>query len=455
MHFAYGGKKCPALSEDGECNTHACPVDCIVSQFATWSECSKSCGTGERHRSRTVVTEAKHGGRDCAHTDETDKCNEQWCPNDCQLTSWEDWGECSVSCGGGSRQRQRHINSNVLFGGKACGHLTETEACGSAACPVDCVVSDFTDWGPCSVSCHTGISKRLRIVTHKAERGGKACEHLTETKSCDRGACPHECTVTPWGAWTVCTASCGTGLHMRKREIATINMDAAGYVCPALAEHRHCNDHACPVNCIEGPFSSWSTCSKTCGGGGAQTRSRTIVTAAQHGGVCLPAKETQACGGSPCEQDCQVGTFGAWSTCSKSCGHGTMSRHRPILTAQAHNGKACPPLSETVPCFHGSCGCSHISCKFERHGLFGKNSIQVGHDGAEQHGVQHVCGVDTFKNSCECFCGGSNLGTFEEELTKHESSSTAMEEGRERSSLDAAADAHYFANPQSATTSQL
>merc|ERR1719183_927113 len=100
-----------------------------------------------------------------------------------------------------------------------------------------------------------------------------------------------------------------------------------------------------------------------------------------------------------------------------------MSRHRPILTAQAHNGKGCPALSETVPCFHG----------------------------AEQQGVQHVCGVDK-KNSCECFCGGSNLGTFEEELAKQESSSTAMEEGRERSSLDAAADAHYFANPQSAAS---
>jgi len=417
-----------------------------VSQFGLWGACSKSCGGGERHRARTQVSAAEHGGKDCAHMDETDKCNSQWCPSDCRLAGWGGWGGCSVTCGGGTQQRARSIESNKMFGGKACGHLTETQACGAANCPRDCEVSDFTDWGPCSASCHSGIAKRVRVVTRQASLGGKVCQHLSETKTCDRGPCPLDCTVTSWGAWTSCTASCGTGLHMRKREVATINMDAAGYVCPALSEHRHCNEHACPINCIEGPFGSWSSCSKTCGGGGTQTRSRNVVRAASHGGVCLPAKESQTCGNSPCEQDCVVGTFGAWSKCSKSCGHGTMSRHRPIVTAQEHGGKACAPLSETVPCFHGSCGCSHVFCKFERHGLFGKNSIQVGHDKQEQVGVKHVCGVNK-QNACECFCGGDNLGSFKQEIAKQQSSSTAMEEGRERSSMDATANAHYFARP--------
>ena len=91
-----------------------------------------------------------------------------------------------------------------------------------------------------------------------------------------------------------------------------------------------------------------------------------------------------------------------------------------MTTAPEHGGKACGDLTQTQSCFHGSCGCSNVFCKFEQHGLFGVDSIQVGHHKAEQKGTSHVCGINpSAGNKCECFCGAqSSLGTFQEELQK-------------------------------------
>merc|ERR1711871_52373 len=249
--------------------------------------------------------------------------------------------------------------------------------------------------------------------------GGKTCGVDTETGSCDRGTCPQDCSVTAWGDWTTCTKSCGKGIHKRTREIDTINPGASGYVCPALAEHRHCNDHACPVNCIEGPFGNWGTCSVPCGGGGSQSRTREVVQDAAHGGLCSPETESRSCGEQGCAVNCVVEEWGSWGSCSKTCGHGVETRTRNVQTQPQHGGTGCGDLNETRPCSFGACGCSNVFCRFEQHGLFGVDSIQVGHHKAEQKGTSHVCGYNKADKMCECFCGkSSTLGTFKQELAK-------------------------------------
>ena len=55
-------------------------------------------------------------------------------------------------------------------------------------------------------------------------------------------------------------------------------------------------------DCVWGPWSTWVSCSKTCGGG-IETRSRTKIQAEQNGGNCsgfgkdIITCNTQSCGG--------------------------------------------------------------------------------------------------------------------------------------------------------------
>lgn len=48
--------------------------------------------------------------------------------------------------------------------------------------------------------------------------------------------------------------------------------------------------------------------------------------------------------------DCQVGDWGAWSECDRSCGTGMMTRNRQILQAAQNGGKHCPTLQQKRSC---------------------------------------------------------------------------------------------------------
>ena len=56
------------------------PVDCVVSGWASWGSCSKTCGVGERQNSRTVTKQPLHGGRHCPALILKESCNTQPCP---------------------------------------------------------------------------------------------------------------------------------------------------------------------------------------------------------------------------------------------------------------------------------------------------------------------------------------------------------------------------------------
>lgn len=110
-----------------------------------------------------------------------------------------------------------------------------------------------------------------------------------------------------------------------------------------------------PKDCVMGPWSGWSGCSTSCGPG-TQTRTRQVATQALNGGKCnFPTSETQACNVKPCPVNCQVGGWSGWSGCSKSCGGGTQTRTRGVITQPSNGGQGCPPLQETQSCNTHSC----------------------------------------------------------------------------------------------------
>jgi hypothetical protein len=353
-NVAYGGRKCDVLSESQSCNKQACPVDCVVSKYGAWSECSKSCGTGSQSQSRSININVAYGGKKCPGLKSTRACNKQACPVDCVVSKYGAWSECSKSCGTGDQSRKRTVTTKVAYGGKKCPELAQTQDCNTDACAVDCAVSFWSEWDKCSVTCGTGTTSHKRKITTSASFGGKVCPKLYESKSCARGPCPVHCKVSEWGKWGVCSLSCGKGSHGRSRVVVK-HPRSGGYVCPSLKETRNCNQHPCPVDCKLSSFTSWTSCTRSCGTGN-QKRARTVSTSTAYGGkACEHMSEVRKCNTHACPVDCIVSRFGGWSVCTKSCGTGSHERSRTTQVPSLHGGRACPSLKQTRQCNAHNC----------------------------------------------------------------------------------------------------
>jgi hypothetical protein len=61
------------------CNQHFCPVDCIVSPWSLYDQCTKTCGAGETTRTRSITRSPMYGGKACPARNSTIPCNAHAC----------------------------------------------------------------------------------------------------------------------------------------------------------------------------------------------------------------------------------------------------------------------------------------------------------------------------------------------------------------------------------------
>merc|ERR1719245_2767274 len=123
---------------------------------------------------------------------------QKWIPNSCQVSNWTGWSSCSETCGTGTQKRTRTVTrqpeqgQNGLPSGQACPGLEQTQNCNTQACPVDCVVSGFGEWGACSAECDGGKQTRSKTITTPAANNGVACPtpaQMTEEQDCNTQPC--------------------------------------------------------------------------------------------------------------------------------------------------------------------------------------------------------------------------------------------------------------------------
>jgi len=103
------GLRCPALARTKKCNQKKCPVDCVMSEWSGWSKCTADCEGGVRSQTRSLMVKPKNGGIACNTAEETEACNTMSCDRDCTLTEWTPWEPCSVACGTGFQNSQKHV----------------------------------------------------------------------------------------------------------------------------------------------------------------------------------------------------------------------------------------------------------------------------------------------------------------------------------------------------------
>merc|ERR1712136_358172 len=152
------------------CNMQNCPP--IHCEWDDWilGECSKTCGTGTRINNRTKLVEEANGGTCDGQPSAIEECNTEPCPVNCVWGEWID-GNCSVPCGGGYQINFREKLVSEMYGGECEGDSETEEECNVQECPVDC---EWRDWqyGECTKTCGGGKRTNTRSKRIEESFGG-------------------------------------------------------------------------------------------------------------------------------------------------------------------------------------------------------------------------------------------------------------------------------------------
>eukprot|EP00930_Biecheleria_cincta_P066153 TRINITY_DN5216_c0_g3_i1.p1 TRINITY_DN5216_c0_g3~~TRINITY_DN5216_c0_g3_i1.p1 ORF type:complete len:1485 (+),score=229.48 TRINITY_DN5216_c0_g3_i1:302-4456(+) len=346
------GKQCESVGknvENADCGQNNCPVDCELEDWTSWDLCDVSCGQGVTQRTRAIKGNgAAFGGQPCGVLFQNKTCDNGECPADCKLSDWSDWHACDVTCGPGVRKRARIIAEKGNILGAKCptdeASRTQIESCSMNGCPVDCKMSDWTEWTGCSVTCSSGITERYRENLVHAEYGGRPCHHNTtyEKKYCSLNPCPVDCEWDDWQDWRGCTTTCGNGTSLRMRIVKTPELHGGQACGSGYSQTRQCNLRYCPLHCQWNDWADWSSCSTSCGDG-SQGRSRQVAIEADYGGLPCTGntQQSRTCTDGACPIHCAWGDWQDWSFCSSSCDHGKHSRTRSMATEPMYGGEEC------------------------------------------------------------------------------------------------------------------
>ena len=193
----YGGKSCDNLTETRKHN-----VNCVQSAWSNWGACSKTCGPGTQTRTRSILQQPKNDGNTCEASEESRQCNTKPCPINCVQSDWSNWGACSKSCGGGTQTKTRSTSQVDKYGGIECGPSSDTRSCNTDNCPpIDCVGK--WEWtGNCSGS----QRKQKYRITRKSAYGGRACNYYNgQISGWHQNACNKHCRYSKWYCGGCCS----------------------------------------------------------------------------------------------------------------------------------------------------------------------------------------------------------------------------------------------------------
>ncbi|XP_020958298.1 hemicentin-1 isoform X2 [Sus scrofa] len=322
------------------------------SQWSAWRSCSVTCGKGIQKRSRLCNNPSPaNGGKPCQGSDsETRNCQPKLCPVDANWSEWSPWEECTRTCGRGNRTRTRTCNNpSAQHGGRPCeGSAVGLIMCNVRPCPVHGAWSTWQPWGTCSASCGKGTQTRTRLCNNPPPSfDGSYCDGTeTQMQVCNERHCPIDGKWTTWSSWSACTVSCGGGARQRTRDCSDPAPQYGGNKCEGSdVQSDFCNSDSCPTHGNWSPWSGWGTCSRTCNGGQMRRYRTCDNPRPSNGGRACggPDSQIQRCNTDLCPVDGSWGSWQSWSWCSASCGGGEKTRKRLCNNpVPSKSGRPCP-----------------------------------------------------------------------------------------------------------------
>ncbi|KTG31262.1 hypothetical protein cypCar_00027781 [Cyprinus carpio] len=342
-----------------------CPKDCALSLWTEWSTCSQTCSSktaeGKQMRTRAILAyNAGEGGSSCPNTSalqEVRNCNE----HPCIVYHWQTgpWGQCvedtttstlntssstdKSTCTMGVQTR-KVICVKVNVGQvppKKCPEAPRPESVRPCLLPCkrDCIVTPFSEWTECPISCGAGVNGqknkqfRYRVIIQMPANGGQECpDVLYEEKDCATpSVCPgyrwkthkwRKCQLVPWSIRRDSKGAqenCGAGVQTRAISCRQLDGTVADVVqCLKFASSMPVMSQPCQLPCRDDcqltNWSKFSPCTSDCVG--VRTRRRALVGKSKKKDKCknsqmYPLSETQYC---PCDKY-NAQPVGNWSDC--------------------------------------------------------------------------------------------------------------------------------------------
>ncbi|XP_013396343.1 A disintegrin and metalloproteinase with thrombospondin motifs adt-1-like [Lingula anatina] len=376
MQHGGGSSTCNVFGADNFCQYLRCKTGAFTCSHkfkppADGTDCAEEKWCIEGKCVDKKSTPAQNSGRS------TEK-DTTWCPYGWPGDQCKDSDAAKINVGLGMETCESAINRD----GKTLCKNDQIRS--SGWCCIQCyyyeesqkagIWSDWGAWSGCSASCGSGTRKRSRICPVALSCAGDG----TQTEGCSAKACG---TWTEWKPWTTCTVTCGGGSQTRSRTCD------GGSDCPGSdSESRACNSDSCPGISTWSEWGPWTTCSATCGGG-TKLRTRTCKNGVCDEGV---ADESEPCNTASCPAGSVDGNWSDWSTwsaCSVQCGKGEKSRDKLCNNPAPSNG--------------GSWCCYNGMCQFNK--LTNKESCDAGP--CEKLGTWGQWGEWT---ECSATCGGGS-----------------------------------------------